>query len=65
MIIEPNVYTEIPVEKESILNSGLHSHCFVKLDCNYTPISSDERQKYLSLMCFKNMDEVKRFYKDI
>ncbi|CDW71140.1 medea [Stylonychia lemnae] len=56
---------QIPINKNSILYSGLHSHCYVKLDSNYTPISYNERQKYKSIMTFQDVDQVKKFYKSV
>ena len=48
---------------ESILCSQLHSHSFVRLESNYTPIShDDDRQKYLSVPCLKGVDDVREFY---
>jgi hypothetical protein len=48
------------------MRSGMHSHCFVRVDTIYTPIThEDDRQKYLSVPCFTGADEVRRFFQDI
>lgn len=58
-LIKPNL-------DENIRNSNMHSHCFVRFEKNYTPIGNDEeRLKYLAIPCFKGVEEVKQFYKDI
>ena len=44
----------------------MHSHCFVRMESIYTPIMhEDDRQKYLSVPCFKGIDEVKGFFNEI
>lgn len=49
-----------------VVNSGMHSHCFVNLDCNFHPFDPefDIRQSYRALMCFNNLQEVRKFYSD-
>ncbi len=50
----------------SLLQSDMHSHCFVRFESIYTPIQYDsERQKYLSIPCNKGFEEIRKFYKNI
>ena len=66
MTIKGPGLTIIKPDDESLLNSKMHSHCFVRVDSIYTPIAlDDERQKYQSLPCFKGIEEVAKFYQDI
>ena len=68
MAIKPNLLVQIPTQKDSFSQSGLHSHCFVRLETNYSPIVTRERsnqQTYQSLMAFKSQAEVAKFYADL
>ena len=48
------------------MQSGMHSHCFVRFETIYTPIThEDDRQKYQSVPCFKGAKEVQQFFREI
>jgi hypothetical protein len=54
---DPPTAVLIVPREDSILNSGMHSHTFVRFEKNYTPIrNEDQRQGYQSIPTFKPIE---------